>query len=289
METEQAAATPEVQSEAIAPEAEAVEQPTEAVEEAPAPITQERDKRVFRQLARREAELRAKERELKKLASQVDEYRPSVDSYSELQNLAKSNPTKVLDQLGISYEDLTQAVINGGEPTREMQLAEQNKMLAQRLEKLESQISERVKAEESKKYETAYSGFIDEIKEFVDNDAEAFPLVTARAAWPLVAQHMQAHYDRTQEILDYSTAVSLIEEHLNSDLQAYLSHEKIRERFLAGKEKEPEAIAEPAKQDQTPAPKTLSSINSVTPQDDGQLLSRDESLARAAAVLKGAL
>ena len=62
----------------------------------------------------------------------------------------------------------------------------------------------------------------------MDNDAEAFPLVTARAAWPLVAQHMQAHYDRTQEILDYGTAVSLIEEHLNSDLQAYLSHEKIR-------------------------------------------------------------
>ena len=283
----------EVQEQAIVEEP-AVSQAAEELQEAqaeeqvqPEQVIEDKSSRAFRQLARRESELRQGERSIKEMEAKLADYETKVTGYSELQSMAKTNPAKVLESLGIEYDDVTQAIINGGEPTEQQVLRQRNEVLEQRLAKLEEQITQRVKVEETQKYEKVYNSFVDEIRAFCQTDDDKYPLTSAREAYPLVAEHMQSVYDRTGEILDYEAAVSQVEDHLQRDLEAYLKHEKIRSRYLSPEVKPEEAISEPAQPELT-RPKTLTNSGTQNKtESNGKILSRQESLARMAALIRG--
>jgi len=67
----------------------------------------------FAALSRREKELKRKEAEL-------DEKLTEFQTADTLQTRMKERPLKVLEELGISYDDLTQMALNEGSPTNEM-------------------------------------------------------------------------------------------------------------------------------------------------------------------------
>ena len=106
---------------------------------------------------------------------------------------------------------------------------------------------------------------------------------------------MHHHYIKTKgpdgrgEIMEYSAAAKVVEDHFESEAERYLGSKKIQERWKAKMAPaEPEAPQEAAAPANNGGPKTLSNKNSAqTTERDTGMLSRAESLQRMAQMLNG--
>ena len=291
--TEEAAPAEEVVEEAV--EEATQEGQSEEVQEEVAPEPERPDfSRQFAAIAKKERALRQRETVVKGLENRVKELEGSQGQYGEIERLAKENPAALLTKLGISYEDLTQQVINEGNPTAEQTLTLENSQLRERLEKLEG-VYENQRAEARKQsLETARTTLVDNVRNFVEND-DQYDLVRHNEAYELVAEVMQQHYIKTKgpdgrgEIMEYSAAAKVVEDHFESEAERYLGSKKIQERWKAKMAPaEPEAPQEAAAPANNGGPKTLSNKNSAqTTERDTGMLSRAESLQRMAQMLNG--
>ena len=244
--------------------------------------------RQFAAIAKKERALRKRESAVKQMEARIAELEGSQGQIGEIQRLAKENPAALLSQLGISYDELTQQVINEGNPTEEQQLRLQNEKLQARLEKIESAYDEQRKDAETKRLDRARATLVDNIKNFVDND-EQYALVKHRGAYDLVAEVMQQHYIKSKEIMEYSDAARIVEDHYEQEAEHYFGAQKLQERWKAKLvPAEQEASQEAAAPANNGGPKTLSNKNSAqTTERDGGMLSRAESLKRMAQILNG--
>jgi len=277
-----------------APAQEVVEQATEesAAEEQPEEQVQAEERpdfsRQFAAIAKKERALRQRESSVKQMEARIAELESSQGQFGEIQRLAKENPAALLSQLGISYDELTQQVINEGNPTEEQQLRLQNEKLQERLEKIEKAYEAQQKDAETKRLDRARATLVDNIKNFVDND-EQYALVKHRGAYDLVAEVMQQHYIKTKEIMQYSDAAKIVEDHYEQEAEHYFGVKKLQDRWKSKlsdtKEEAPQEEAAPANNG---GPKTLSNKNSAqTTERSTGLLSRAESLKRMAQILQG--
>ena len=274
------------------PQPEAVEaQPEVQAEEPAAAPTPEPEVDVeqvkrFRALAKREREIRGREQALKERESAA----PQRNPYDDIQTLARTDPLKAMKSLGINYDELTHQVINDGNITGEMKLQRENETLRERLDKIESQFSDRVKQDETQRYETAYGSFIDEIKGFVKN-SDSYELVSKTDAYQDVANVMQGHYNDTGEVMSYADAAREVERSLEAIADRYLGTKKIEDRYRAkwAPSAQPDQPAEQAEPEAIPnRPKTLTNeLAHGRSESQTGLMSREESLKRMANLLRG--
>ena len=211
---------------------EVAEETTEAPEAAEAPPEPERPdfSRQFAALARKERALRQKEQEIANFAKEREQFEGTSTRLADLQRLAKENPAKLLGELGINYDELTQQVINEGNPTEEQQLRLENEKLQARLGKLEEVYDKQRQQAEQAQIKAAHTQLVDNIKNFVD-DSSTFEMVQHHDAYGLVAQVMQEHYNTTKEVLEYGDAAKLVEDHFMAEAERYLGSKKLQERF----------------------------------------------------------
>jgi len=273
------------------PQPEAVEaQPEVQAEEPAAAPTPEPEPdleqvRRFRALAKREREIRSREQALKERETAP----PQGNPYADIQMMARTDPLKAMKALGINYDELTQQVINDGNVTGEMTLRRENETLRERLDKIESQFSDRVKQDETRRYEQAYGSFIDEIRGFVKN-SDSYELVSKTDAYQDVANVMQQHYNDTGEVMSYADAAREVERSLEAIADRYLGTKKIEDRYRAkwAPSAQPDQPAEQAGPEAIPnRPKTLTNeLAQSQSEASTKMLSRDESLELIARKLR---
>lgn len=267
---------------------EVAEEATEAPEAAEAPPEPERPdfSRQFAALARKERAIRQKEQEIANFAKQREQFEGTSTRLADLQRLAKENPAKLLGELGISYDDLTQQVINEGNPTEEQQLRLENEKLQARLGKLEEVYDKQRQQAEQAQVKAAHTQLVDNIKNFVD-DSSTFEMVQHHDAYGLVAQVMQEHYNTTKEVLEYGDAAKLVEDHFMAEAERYLGSKKLQERFRE-LEKPRESETPEAAEQAVKRVKTLSNGNVAkkTETSGSTLESKERSLERVAAMIK---
>jgi len=205
-----------------------------------------------------------------------------------LQRLAKENPAKLLGELGISYDDLTQQVINEGNPTEEQQLRLENEKLQARLGKLEEVYDNQRQQAEQAQVKAAHTQLVDNIKNFVD-DGSTFEMVQHHDAYGLVAQVMQEHYNTTKEVLEYGDAAKLVEDHFMAEAERYLGSKKLQDRFRE-LDKPRESETPEAAEQAVKRVKTLSNgdVAKKTETSGSTLDSKEKSLERVAAMIKWA-
>src|SRR5712664_3416536 len=109
--------------------AEAVKTPapaggTEAPKTEAPKLTQEQEQeRVrFAQLARKERELVQRQRAMRIEADRMRQEAVVTQRARSFMSQIKSKPLEALKQVGVSYDDLTQAVLNDGKPAADMQV-----------------------------------------------------------------------------------------------------------------------------------------------------------------------
>ena len=255
---------------------------SEVVADGPTQAERAAFSRQFANLARQERRFREEKQEFKGIKKKASE----MDS---LQELANSDPMAFLSKFGINYDALTRRVINDGNPAIEDVVAAQAKEIAQLKELNARRDQERQERQAQREYEQTYNGFIDKIKNFVDNNNQ-YEMIAANNAYHTVYEVMQEKFKQDGTVLEYNDAADMVERYYEEEAERYFKSSKLRDRYKGYWQPEPEEAQDvkPSQPATKPRPKTLSNqLTSQTPARDGELLSREESLARAAAIMRG--
>ena len=266
-------------------ELDASEEVEQSLEEAREP---ERDdfSRKFAALSRREKEIRAKEAEYdKRIADLEEKFRPQEpEKQPELpiEYRLKQNPLKALEEMGLSYDKLTELALNDGQLTPDMQM----KLMREEIEngyqskykELEDRILEKEKNDEQRRYDDIETGFKNEIESFVSSNPEQFELIQANEAKDVVYEVIEEHYNETGKILDIKEAAEAVESYLEEEAEKLLKLGKIRSKFNTG-----DIEQEPRRQSQV----TLSNAHSAQANERvARKLSDEESKSAMAKMLQ---
>jgi len=237
----------------------------------------------FANLARQERRFREEKQEFKGIKKKASEL-------EGLQEMASSDPMAFLQKFGLSYDGLTRRIINDGNVPIEDVVSRQAKQIEELQELNRKNALDRENNAKKREYEQTYSGIIDKITNFVETNKE-YEMIPAHNAYHTVYEIMQEQFKLDGTVLEYKQAADLVERYYEDEAERYFKSSKLRDRYKGHWQPEPETAqdvkpSQPAEEIQRP--KTLSNqLTSQTPARDGELLSREESLARAAAIMRG--
>jgi len=267
-------------------EVDAAEEVEQSLEQASNP---DRDdfSRKFAALSRREKEIRAKEVEYDQRIAELEaRFQPKkeVEKEPELpfEYRLKQNPLKALEDMGLSYDKLTELALNDGKLTPDMQMRLMREELENdyksKYKELEDRIIEKEKNDEQRRYDEIETGFKNEIEAFVSSKPEQFELIQANEAKDVVYEVIEEHYNETGKILDIKEAAEAVESYLEEEAEKLLKLGKIRSKFNTG-----DIEQEPRRQSQV----TLSNAHSAQANERvARKLSDEESKSAMAKMLQ---
>jgi len=243
--------------------------------------------RKFAALSRREKEIRAKEVEYDQRIAELEaRFQPKkeVEKEPELpfEYRLKQNPLKALEDMGLSYDKLTELALNDGKLTPDMQMRLMREELENdyksKYKELEDRIIEKEKNDEQRRYDEIETGFKNEIEAFVSSKPEQFELIQANEAKDVVYEVIEEHYNETGKILDIEEAANAVESYLEEEAEKLLKLGKLRSKFNTG-----DIEQEPQRQSQV----TLSNAHSAQANERvAKKLSDEESKREMARMLQ---
>lgn len=203
---------------------EAVEATAEKVAETPA---EKPSSSKILDFARKEAEFAKKEvarkEEIAKLQEQLAAYENDIQFYKSARETYKSNPEAILQKLGISYDELTEAVIDyydrgGKDKVETLDRDAVRKEIEAEFQKKEN---ERLAKETTAAVET----FVKEIGAFVEREAGSYPHLTALARplgetespEELIFSVVENYFAETGQMLSLEEAARVSEEYLREE------------------------------------------------------------------------
>jgi len=191
----------------------AVEQPAEETTEAPAPAKVDPK---FSALARKEAQLYREREELKAQKAALEQAHRQVVAFEEARQVARRDPIAALEALGVTYDALTEHVLNGGKATPTAEVAAVREELAQLRAEQEAA---RARAEElaSARLAEENQAVIEEARQaavaFTEANVDRYELTAANNGASLVPQVREQHFARTGKLLTIEQAADLVEKH----------------------------------------------------------------------------
>ena len=241
----------------------------------------------FAALSRKEKEIRQREQQYQESMKKYEAEKSELQKWREekekgesaIQRELRENPLKFMEKHGISFEELTKMQLNEQNPTPEMLIKRTREELEsgykQELAELRKAMKDKEEQEETKKYEQTVSGFKSQINDFVEANADTYELIKINNAQDLIFDVISEYYEQNGRILSIEDAAKFTEEELEVEARKVLE----AKRF-----KQPARKEEPSQEKTTP---TLSNaLSSEAPHQGEQKLSREESLARAAKMLR---
>lgn len=250
---------PEVaQAEGIEPEA------AEAPPEAPPPEQPKADKleaiRKFQESARKERE--AREAELAR-----KEYDAKIKEADELLRLVKENPVAFVERTGLTYDDWARSLVNHKPKSPVDALQEQVSSLTKQIE---AERQQQAAAQQMKAAEKVKNEIVEGIK-----SSTQFELVNALDMHDTVLDALQAHYDKTGEIRDVAEVAREVEEWLESLTTKAAGTNKVKSKLAP--------VAQAPRDGRT---LTNAQAGAVPARTQSGLLSKEDSIAAAANLLR---
>jgi hypothetical protein len=236
-------------------------------------------------LSKREKEVMAKRKEIEESSSK---YKP----YEELKATAKKNPIAILEHFGVSYDELTDFIIQGNDPENQRYSELQNQINSLKQEK-----EAEAQAARAAKEENATNTFKATIASAIDAEKHEFCAAHGDAAIDMAYSLIETYWTENQKMLEVGTALDWIEEHLEEQVAPLLALNKIKSRFSPKQEAAPMGDApiganspNVGKQQQVQPARTsgqtitnqmsTSSVQSATDDSEQARLSRAASLLR---------
>jgi len=174
-------------------------------------------------------------------------------------NALKADPLKVLSELGISYENLTEKQLSQINPDPNQQLLNKIAELEQRLSTVDEQFTKR----DSQAYEAAVNQIRNDVKLLVDSDP-AYETISATGETEAVVELIQKVFDKEGTILSVEEAARLVEDKLLErkleEVKRLTKLSKIKSKL--GSTAEP--VTEATEAQQSAPQVTLSHANSVS-------------------------
>lgn len=270
-----------------------------------APVQNEEDKRFsvkFAALSRKEKQIKQREKELADRERKLQELQEASNKPVEVQKeeepfdlSIRKNTLETLAKYGITQDDLVNIMLNNGKMTPEMELQYKienyNRQAQKKIEELEAKLSKQEEEAQRKREELAKQeeeqaiiNFKDKIKNFVGSNKEAYELIEAEEADDLVFDVIENHYAETGEILDIKIAADEVENLLLEQARKKLKLKKLSQSMEA--DLKPASKEEPKKEVKASTTLSNSQSQQQSVASGSRQLSRDESLAEAAKLLK---
>lgn len=184
-------------------------------------------------IAKQKRALQARESELAKRESALGDNGDRIDLAQ-----IKQDPLSVLRKAGVTYEELTQAVINNPESSSEIQ----------ELRQLVSSMEQKLQDEFSSRDEQVKQQVLSEMKRnaewLMKSNPDDYELVRAEGAIPQVMSLIERTYNETGEVLDEEEALQLVENHLVDKYTKISSYKKIQSK-LAPAQLQPQLTQKP--------------------------------------------
>lgn len=232
----------------------------------------------FAILSKREKELQRKAQELK-AAQEAEDYKAFIAAKQS------RNPIQALQALGMSFQDAAQFVLNDQkhpEPTVEDQIKELKAQIARQEE-------ERALREEQEKQDyvkRTIDNHKRDIASYIKTNPDKYELILANDAQDTVFEVIEEYYNKFNKIMPIDEASQKVEDWLTERAQALLKLKKFQP--VAQPTPEPVAQSRPLPQDRPKIGMTLTNagVTAQPAKENLGLLSREESIKRAAAMLK---
>lgn len=252
-----------------------------------APKIDDRLSGKFAALSRKEKALKQQEVQLKSQASQFEAtQRELADIKRQFESYKlslKNEPFKVLQEdAGLDYEALTNIQMNEQNPTPEMQI----KRLRQEMESgFKAEIAELKKAladKDDKQQKDTEERFVtnykSQINDVVAQNGEKYELININEAQSLVFEVAEEFYKTEGRVLSIEEAADYVERHLEDEAKRQLQAKKLG--FI--KTAKPQSDVS----DKSPSVTLSNNLQAELPKPQTKSLSREESLAEAAKLLR---
>lgn len=265
--------------------------PTEVIVEAPkiettetveTPITEEPPK--VSKSAAKLASIKAREAAIERQRLEIEAKSSQIAQKEQLLSKDKilTSPSEALKALGITFEDLTNAILSEGTvvPEDKAELAlKEVKSLREEREQEEKAKQEKAQREKEELEQARIDKVINDFKGRIDNvvvsSPDKYELVIANEAQGLVYDVVRAYFDKHGQILDPEKAADLVEDHLWKKAQKLLTVNKIK------------AVVAPVAEKKTLA-RTLSNsmVSAPAAQASPKAISEQDRLKRAASLIR---
>lgn len=188
---------------------------------------------------RKEKILRQKEKELGEQKRQLEEREKSFEPWKQAAEVAKRNKLEALKLLGISYDDLTQQVLNNGElPPQVMAQQSAEEIVKRELAQLRKEQADNEVKSQQQNYEQALKQ-IDYEVELSAGQGDKYPLVKESGAYHDVTEYIETEFHRTGKIIPVEAALEQVENQIAEGILHLAKIEKIKSQLLTEPKKEP--------------------------------------------------
>ena len=242
----------------------------------------------FAALSRREKALTDREKQYKEFEEKSKRFEQAIQSI-------KTNPLEALKEIGIDFEEFVSLVLQEGEQNQELT---PDQKIAKKIEDLENKLQkkdeddarnkeelESNKIKEDDEYiEKSIQNFKNTIKSFVEDNQDAYELIHIHNAQETVYEVIETVFQDTGKTPELQEVCDQVEEYLTAQANKLMGLKKFN--------KEQNSKVEDLKTNKTlienKASPTLTNTMTPTtaPKADGRLLSTEESLKKAASLIK---
>lgn len=165
------------------------------------------------------AELTKKERAILQKQAEVKEAAKKLEEYENAKKNAKLNPKAFLEAHGLSYQELTEFLLNDEKPSPETQIKTE-------LDYLKAQLEEERQRRESKEQEAerlaeekVVNDFKSSLKAMADSDDFELIRSEGESGIDLVYSVMEEYFDAHGTMMDKAEAMKQVEFYLESELK----------------------------------------------------------------------
>lgn len=238
----------------------------------------------FSALAKREKSLVRMRQEMAEERARIEAERKEIDRYKSLYEQAKKDPRKILEEVGWSYDRLTEAHLNDYKPTPESEIhsvKEQLQALRQEREQ------EKTKAQEMEE-QRQKDEFLAQVKEAkgaiakqVKDLGDEFEFINSFGEHDLVYETMMEIFNKTGRMVEVVEAAKIVEDYIEEqEVKKIAETKKFKSKYM--KQEDPKET--PPANEQKPSV-SLSHTQTASPMGFTSPKTEAERMQRALAAL----
>lgn len=182
----------------------------------------------FAALARKERALRSKYQEFKAREEALKAKEAEISSFSTLKSRATQEPLAVLQELGISYDMLTNAILNQPDPESQAYAKLQAEIDA--VKQAQTQSQKQLEEAQVKQYEQAVNQIRTDVKQLVASDP-TFETIKDMSQEEAVVELIKETFNSQGILLELSEAAQQVEDYLVEEALKYAQLKKVQQKL----------------------------------------------------------
>ena len=193
---------------------------TPQAEAAPAPAApeppKERASDRFAVLARKEQEVFRKAQAVRQQQAELARQAEEIRAFEAAKKTARLNPLEALKQLGLTYDDVAQYVLNDNTPTPDAQVQsvrEELEAFKRQAREEQERLTRQQREMAAQEQAAIVEQFREEVSDYISQHSETYELTSLYNGASLVSDVIEEHFKMAGKLLTIPEAAKLVEEH----------------------------------------------------------------------------